>query len=89
MTVELLPWSEQLFVVVVVGIVPAAREALDSMGGPARFHVAEKIENINAVNDYLNLHTKAFTTILVLITKGMSPRCRALLSFLRSTTQMR
>ncbi len=50
---------------VTFGIVPAAREALESMGGPAQCHVAEKIENINAVKDYVNLHTKAFTTILV------------------------
>ncbi len=65
MTLAFSSWSEQLFVVVVVGIVPAAKEALESIGGPAQFHVAEKIENINAVNDYVNLHTKAFTTILV------------------------
>ncbi len=38
MTVALSPWSEQLFVVVVVGIVPVAKEALESMRGLAQFH---------------------------------------------------
>ncbi len=60
MTVTLSPWSEQIFVVVVVGIVPAAKEALESMGGPARFHIAEETVNINSINDYVNLCTKAF-----------------------------
>ncbi len=74
MTVELSPWSEQLFVVVVVGIVPAAREALESMGGQARFHVAEKIENINCVKTYVKLHTNDSTRLRVvtmpMATKG-------------------
>ncbi len=75
MTVALSPWSEQFFVVVVVGIVSAAKQAPESMGCPARFHVAEKIGNINAVKDYVNLHTKAFTTILVVTMPMAKGRC--------------
>ncbi len=51
------------FVVVIVDSFPAAKDALESMGCPARFHVEEKTENINAAKDYINLHTKAFMTI--------------------------
>ncbi len=49
MTVALSPWLKQLFVVVVVGIVPARDEAPKLMGGPVRFHVAKRIESINCV----------------------------------------
>ncbi len=63
MTVVLSPCSEQRFVVVIVGILPAAKEVPELMGDPAPFPIVEKTENTNPLKVYRNLQTNPFATI--------------------------